>query len=115
MGLLKIFPEVLDQQQVDRKFDMQTKETSGAQENRKDKTSTSNAAATNNCINMPDYFRASTNREAEKYASRTLTLKIQNFSYNFTDTGCFKCTFRLQVREGSHLYQTPPRREAYVL
>ena len=71
---------------------------------------------TNNCTNMPDYFRPSANREADKEASRILTQKIHNdFSDVFTGIGCFDGTFKLQVREGSHLYQAPPRRVAYTL
>ena len=43
-------------------------------------------------------------------------MKIHNeFSDNFTSIGCFKGTFKLQVREGSHPYQALPRRVAYAL
>ena len=60
LGLLKIMCEVLDEQQVGRKFDLQTIETSGAPEGRTNSTSNSNIGTTNNCINIPDYFKMST-------------------------------------------------------
>ena len=49
-------------------------------------------------------------------AFRLLKMKIHNdFSDIFTGIGCFKGTLRLQVREGSHPYQSPSRRVAYAL
>ena len=42
--------EVLDQQQVGKEFDSQTKETMATQENRTNKTSTRNTGSTNNSI-----------------------------------------------------------------
>ena len=73
-----------------QKFDLQTRETSGAPESRRNMTITSNIGAANNCINMPDYFRSSTNWETAKRASRLLTMKRNNdFSDIFTCTGCF--------------------------
>ena len=64
---------------------------------------------------MPHYFRSSTNTEEYKGASRILTKKIHDFSDVFTGPSCFEGTFKLQVREGSHPYQAPPRRVAYTL
>ena len=99
-----------------RKFDLQTKETSGTPQNRTNKTSISNAGTANNCTNMTDYFTPSTNREADKEASRTMTMKIHNdFSDIFTGICCFEGTLKLQVREGSQPYEVPPRRVAYAL
>ena len=65
---------------------------------------------------MADYFRSSTNREADKRTSQLITQRIYNeFRYVFTVNGCSDGMFRLQVKEGSWLYQAPPRRVAYVL
>ena len=69
LDLLKITCEVIDQQQVGRKFDSHIRETSGPPENKTNTTNVCNVGATNNCINMPDYFRSSTNREADKEAN----------------------------------------------
>ena len=66
LGLLKIMQEVLDQQEVGRKFNSQTNQTCGGLENRTNKSSTSNAGTTNNCISILHYFRSSINREAER-------------------------------------------------
>ena len=33
----------------------------------------------------------------------------------FMEIGCFKGTFKLRLREGSHPYQAIPRRVAYAL
>ena len=38
-----------------------------------------------------------------------------DFSDIFTVIGCFEGTFKLQVRQGSHQYQAPPRKVAYPL
>ena len=54
LGLLKIACQVLDQQQADRNFNPQTRETSGVPEHRTNTTNTSSAGITNNCINMPE-------------------------------------------------------------
>ena len=65
---------------------------------------------------MPHYFRSSTSREADKEASRILTEELHNHSSDvFTGISCCECTFKLQVREGSCLYQTLLRRVAYAL
>ena len=61
-----------------------------------------------NITNMSDYFRSSTNIEADKEASRLITQKIHSkFSDVFIGVGCFKGTFKLRVREGSCPYQAP--------
>ena len=66
--------------------------------------------------NIPDYFRSSTDKEAEKKESHLIIQNIHSkFSDVFTGIGCFKGTFKLQVRGGSHTYQASPRRAAYVL
>ena len=85
---------------------------SSTTENRTNSTSTGHIGAANNCINIPDYFRSSTNIEEDKRVSRLLTMKIYNdFSDVFTGIGCFEGTLKLQVKEGS----LPPRRMAYAL
>ena len=72
LKLLNIMYNVLDQQQVSRQFDLQTKEASGIPERRTNSTSTSSIGATNNCINIPDYFTSSAKKEADKRESRIL-------------------------------------------
>ena len=57
--------EVLDQEQVGRKFDLQTRQTSGTQESRTNTANADNAGTTNNCINIPDYVRPGGNREGD--------------------------------------------------
>ena len=76
--MLKITCEVLDQQQVGKKFDMQMKKASGVLGNRTTSTSTSNLGTKNYCINIPVYFRSSANKEADKKESRLLTTKIHS-------------------------------------
>ena len=115
-GLLKIMCKVLDQQQVSRKFDLQTRDTSVVPESITNKTSTSNAGNLNNCIKLPDYVRPSANGEVDKEVSRILTEKIHNdFSDIFIGISCFESTFKLQVRESSCPYKLSPRRVVYTL
>ena len=65
---------------------------------------------------MPDYLRYSSNREADKEASRMLTMKIHNdFSNVFIVIDCFEGMSKMQMRDSSHPYQALPRRVAYVL
>ena len=101
-------------QQVGKKFDSQTRKTSAPPpENRTNTTITSIAGTTNNCIGMPDYFRSSVNKDADKEANRKLTKKIHNdFSNPSTGIHCFDGTFKEHVREGNHPYQVPPRKVA---
>ena len=67
-------------------------------------------------LNMPDYFRFSTNREADKKASLLITQRIHNtFSDFFQEFGALWGTFKLQAREGSWLYEASLRRMAYTL
>ena len=99
-----------------QKVNSQTRKASGTQESRTNRISNSNVGATNNSLNIPNYFRFGTNKEADKIASRLPMMKIHNeFSNVFTSIDCFKGTFKLQVREGNHPYQAPPRRVAYTL
>ena len=94
LGFLKIMCEVLDQQQVGRKFSLLTKETSSSPGNRKNATNSSNAGTINNCINMPDYFSSSANREPDKVASRILTEKNCN---DFSDVFMGVCFLRVHL------------------
>ena len=55
------------------------------------------------------------NREADKRASHLITQSTQQISDVLTGSECFYVKFRLQVKEGSFQYQTPPRRVAYAL
>ena len=80
-GILKIKHEVVGGQQAERKFDSQTIKPSGAQ-NCKESTDqdirSDNAGVINANLNMPDYFRSSTDREAEKWVSQVLMQRIHN-------------------------------------
>ena len=67
-----------------RKFNSQVKEASITSES-KTNSSSSNAGATNNCLNISEYFRSSAKKEADKRVSRLLTIKIHiEISDNFT-------------------------------
>ena len=69
LELLKIVCEVLDQHQIGRKFNLQTIETSSAQEQRTNTVNARSAGITNNCTNMLDYFRfRKTGRQAKRQA-----------------------------------------------
>ena len=66
--------------------------------------------------NTPDYLNSSYNKQADKRTNGTITNRILNaFNNLFSGIGCFEDMFSLQVKEGSHLYQVPPRRVAYIL
>ena len=59
---------------------------------------------------MPEYFKSSANRVADKKESEGLSKKIYNeFSDVVTVIGCFEETFTLQVKEGSQPYQAPKK------
>ena len=78
------------------------------------KTDSGNVSPSN--VNILDYFRSSANVKADKGVSRVITQRIQNeFSDIFTGFECFKGTFKLRVKEGSHPYQALARRVAYAL
>ena len=48
--------------------------------------------------------------------SEAITNRIcYEFNNLVSSIGCFEGTFSLQVKEGNHPYQTPPRRVAYAL
>ena len=98
-----------------RKFDSQTKEISSVLENRANKTSTIDTGATNNCINIPDDFKSSTNKQSDKKACTLLILKTHGFSDCFTGINCFEGPLKLQVSEGSHPCQSLHIRVAYIL
>ena len=73
-----------------------------ASDSRTNSTSNSNIDATNNGLNIPEYFRPSPNREADKRASRLKTMMIHSeFSDIFTGISCPQ--------------QVLPRRVAYAL
>ena len=89
--------QILDQQQEGRKFELQMKEGFGIPG---DRTNTSNVDEPNNCINIPDYFRSSADKEANNRAGRLLMVKIHNdFNNIFTGVSIFfESTFNLQMR-----------------
>ena len=65
---------------------------------------------------MPDYFRSSSNRAADKRAGHVLMQKIHNeFSDDFSGIVCFEGTFSLEVKDGSKPYQVLPPGVAYAL
>ena len=76
----------------------------------------SDMSAKQSSVNTWDNFKSSTNLEAGIEAGRLITQKIHNgFNYVFTGVRCFKGTFNLRVKQGSHPYQASPRRVAYAL
>ena len=71
-------------------------------------------------MNMPDYFRSSANKAADKRAIKVLTNneltnKFHNEFSNFSGISCFEGAFTLQLKDGSWPYQVSPRRVAYAL
>ena len=69
-----------------------------------------------NNTSMLDYLRPCTIKSAEKSVSEVLTQKIHDeFGDFFSGSGYFEGTFSLQTKDGSQLYQAPPRRVAYTL
>ena len=66
--------------------------------------------------NMAHYFNYSDKKKTDKRVSTAIMHRIHNeFNDLFSGICCFKGTFSLQVKEGSHPYQAPTRRVAYVL
>ena len=101
LGLLKITCKVLDQQ-VGRKCDSQSKRHLIPQTREQKEPALAIKVPPNNCINIPDYFRPSANKGADKSTSRLLTMKIHSgFSDVFTSFGCFK----------GHIQATDERRQ----
>ena len=53
-------------------------------------------------LNLPDYFKSSTNKVADNRASEVLRNKIHNeFSDVLPGIGCLEGTFTLHVKDGS--------------
>ena len=109
--------EVIDGPQAGRKCDSDDMtdpslncKTHAAEHHRSDGISTKQSY-----VNTLDYFRSSTNKEADKEASRLITLKIDIDFSDFYRNGMFEDTFQLRLKEGNHLYQALPRRVAYTL
>ena len=102
-----------------RKFDSKTIEalySPSCRTNKAPQNETDKAGMHDGKINMPDYFRSSTNKAAKERASEVSTNKIHNeFSDVLSGIDCFKGTFILQVKYGSQPYHMPPRRVAYAL
>ena len=99
LGVLNIACKVLNQQQVGRKFNLQIRDTSSTPNSRTNTNNTSNASATNNCINRPDYFSSSANKEEGKEASGILAKIIHNDDSDVLQgVECFEGMFKLQVR-----------------
>ena len=70
----------------------------------------------NNSNKSINYFVSSTNIDADKRKSISMTQKIHDtFGDIFNCIGCFKGTFSLQLKPGSRPYQVPPRCVAYAL
>ena len=58
-----------------------------------------------NQTQMSDYLHSSDNKEADKRVSKTITNRINNKFNNLSSSiGCFKGTFSMQLKEGSHPY-----------
>ena len=91
LRLPSIMCKILDQQQVGGIFASQMREISGTPEDIPNTTNINSAGATNNLIDMLDYFRSSEKRETDKEASRILTKKMcDDFSHIFTSIHYFK-------------------------
>ena len=81
LGILKIMNEVVGSKQADRTLDSQAKEASSAlcckantdQEIKSDSEGVNDANP-----NIPDYFRSSTDRVADKSTSHVLMQRIHN-------------------------------------
>ena len=87
-----------------------------SREQKKPLPATAPPHAMNSCLNIPDCFRSSANKEAYKIVSRLLTMKVHNeFSEILTAFACFKGKFKTWVREGSCPCQAPTRRVVFAL
>ena len=95
-----------------RKFNSQTKESTGALNYRANREWTNQIALMSlTIIQTSDFCRSSTNKEADSEASRLITQKFQSeFCDVFIGIGYFRDMLKLKVREGSCPYQGPPRR-----
>ena len=80
-----------------------------------DKTNIPDNLNSSKTTHVPDFFHSSNNKKDDKRVSETITSRIHDeFNDLFSGIGCFEGMFLLQVKEGSHLYQAPPRWVAYV-
>ena len=97
--------EVIGDPHESRKFNLQTIEASNSpncRTNRALQNKTHKVDANDTNANMPDYFRSSSNRAADKRTSEVLTTKIHNgFSDVFPGIGYFEGIFSLQARDSS--------------
>ena len=60
-------------------------------------------------------FIPSYNKETDKIVSETITIRIHNeLNDLFSGIVNFEGAFSLQVKEGRHMYQAPPRRVVYA-
>ena len=86
--ILKIMYEVIDDPHERTKFDSQTVEASNGPSCRKSKAlhiKTDKVDANDMNANMPDYFRSSINRAADKRAKEVLTKMYNEFSDLFQE------------------------------
>ena len=105
LNIVRITYKVIGVPKQSRKFDLQTVEAFYSHSCRTSITLwniTDKADAHDNNTDLPDYFRSSTNRAADKGASEILTNKIHNeFNDIFPSIDHFEGTFTLQVKDGS--------------
>ena len=108
--------ETIDSKRNDRKFKMQTRHAADSQNCSTNRGLQTNLNSSTNKIQMFDCFHFSNNKEDDKRLSETITNKIHHeFNYLFSGIGCFEGKFSLQVKEGNHPCQAPPRWVSYVL
>ena len=132
LSIIIVMCETINNKTNDRKFDMGTRHAEDSQNfiTNKDpqtKLDADNASgdktnilnyhnSSTNKTQMLDYFHSIDNKEADKRESEAITNRIHSECNDlFSGIGCFEGTFPLQVKEGSHPYQTTPRRVGYAL
>ena len=89
LNVLKIMCKVIDNPHESRKFDSKTVEASDSpscRTNKATKDETDKVDAHDKHVNMPDYFRSSTNRVADKKLARFSQIRYIRYSMMFFQT-----------------------------
>ena len=106
LNILKITCDVISNPLESRKFESQTTKLSNSPSFRTKRALHSEAdiaSAHDNNEKMPDYFRSSTNKVADKRTSMILTKKLYNeFNDIFLGIDCFRGKFSLQIKDGAN-------------
>ena len=116
LNILKMTCDMIGEPHESSMFGSQRIKTSknySCRTNEAPQNETDKAGMCDDKINMPDYFRSTANKAADKRANEVLTNNIHNeFSDVFPGIDCFEGTFSLQVKGGSICFAGTPKRTA---